>query len=157
MDISEFYDGDPRRRESSEVRFGDGWSTETDEHSTYRAEWLFETGELYVVREPHPGGLFARFLDQLDIDQVEVKQLTVEILGTFKDEQAVQASAGRLGQAHDQAESLDWLREAAAARRSTAGVRQRNTSSRRGRQSPTADVAVGPLPISCVRSPCGGL
>jgi hypothetical protein len=115
MDIAEFYDGDPRRRESSEVQFGDGWSTEADEHSTYRAEWLFETGELYVVREPHPGGLFARFLDQLDIDQVEVNELTVEILGTFADEKAVQAALNGWDKHMPKTESLTWLREAASA------------------------------------------
>jgi hypothetical protein len=115
MDISEFYDGDPRRRESSEVAFGDGWSTEADEHSTYRANWLFETGELYVVREPHPGGLFARYLDQLDIDQVDVNELTVEVLGTFDDEEAVQAALAGWDKHMLKHESLTWLREAAAA------------------------------------------
>jgi hypothetical protein len=115
MDISEFYDGDPRRRESSEVPFGDGWSTEADEHSTYRANWLFETGELYVVREPHPGGLFARYLDQLDIDQVDVSELTVEILGTFSDEQAVQKALADWDKHMQKHESLNWLRQAAAA------------------------------------------
>jgi hypothetical protein len=115
MDISEFYDSDPRRRESSEVQFGDGWSTEADEHSTYRAEWLTETGELYVVREPHPGGLFARFLDQLDIDQVEVKELTVEILGTFEDEQSVRAALDGWDKHMLKHESLTWLRGAASA------------------------------------------
>ena len=53
MDISEFYDSNPARRESDEEGFGDGWSTEADQHSTYRANWLAATGELYVVREPH--------------------------------------------------------------------------------------------------------
>ena len=54
MDISEFYDADPARRQSDEEGFGDGWSTEADQHSTYRANWLYDTGELYIVREPHP-------------------------------------------------------------------------------------------------------
>jgi hypothetical protein len=115
MDISEFYDGDPRRRESSEVQFGDGWSTPADEHSTYRAEWLFETGELYVVREPHPGGAFAKFLDQLDIDQVEINELTVEILGTFPDEKAVQDALTDWDKHMLKHDSLRWLRDAAAA------------------------------------------
>jgi hypothetical protein len=115
MDISEFYDGDPRRRESSEIPFGDGWSTEADEHSTYRANWLFETGELYVVREPHPGGLFARYLDQLDIDQVDINELTVEVLGTFDDEKAVQSALAGWDKHMLKHESLTWLREAAAA------------------------------------------
>lgn len=115
MDISEFYDGDPRRRESPEVGFGDGWSTETDQHSTYRANWLAETGELYAVREPHPGGLIARFLDQLGIDQADVKQLTVEILGTFPDEAAVQARLVDWPAHMTKPNSLDWLRQHVAA------------------------------------------
>ncbi len=115
MDISEFYDADPRRRESEEVNFGDGWSTEEDQHSTYRANWLQETGELYVVREPHPGGLIARFLDQLDIDQASVKQLTVEVLGTFTDADAVAEALAGWEPEMTHTESLSWLRQRAAA------------------------------------------
>ncbi len=117
MDISEFYESDPRRRESSEVPFGDGWSTEADKHSTYRANWLFETGELYVVREPHPGGLFARYLDQLDIDQVDVEQLTVEVLGRFDDEQSAQEGLAGWQKAMHKHNSLEWLRERAGGSR----------------------------------------
>ena len=115
MDISEFYDGDPARRESEEINFGDGWSTEADQHSTYRANYLHDTGELYVVREPHPGGLFARYLDQLDIDQVEVEQLTVEILGRFADEDAVQQALNGWQHEMTRPDSLEWLRERTAA------------------------------------------
>ncbi len=116
MNIADFYDLDPRRRESSEVQFGDGWSTEADQHSTYRASWLFETGELYVVREPHPGGLFARFLDQLGIDQAETEQLTVEILGHFDNEESVQRALAGWDHAMNHHDSLDWLRTRAASR-----------------------------------------
>jgi hypothetical protein len=115
MNISEFYDGDPARRESDEEGFGDGWSTEADQHSTYRANWLHDTGELYVVREPHPGGLFARYLDQLDIDQVDVDQLTVEVLGRFEDEAAVQRALAGWPKEMAEPDSLDWLRERTAA------------------------------------------
>jgi hypothetical protein len=114
MDISEFYDADPTRRESDEEGFGDGWSTESDQHSTYRASWLLETGELYIVREPHPGGLFARYLDQLGIDQVDVKQLTVEVLGRFESEAAVKQALTGWEQAMTHPNSLDWLRGRAA-------------------------------------------
>ncbi|HEX4429361.1 MAG TPA: hypothetical protein VHZ96_08845 [Frankiaceae bacterium] len=110
MDISEFYDANPARRESDEEGFGDGWSTEADQHSTYRASWLHDTGELYVVREPHPGGLFARYLDQLDIDQVDIEQLTVEVLGRFDSDDAVKQALSGWEHAMTRADSLDWLR-----------------------------------------------
>jgi hypothetical protein len=115
MDIGEFYDGDPARRESDEINFGDGWSTEADQHSTYRANWIRETGELYVVREPHPGGLFARYLDQLDVDQVDVEALTVEVLGRFNDEEAVQRALEGWEEAMTKHDSLSWLRARCAA------------------------------------------
>jgi hypothetical protein len=110
MDIGEFYDGNPARRESEEINFGDGWSTEADQHSTYRANWIRETGELYVVREPHPGGLFARYLDQLDVDQVETDALTVEVLGRFSDQEAVQRALAGWQDAMNHHDSLSWLR-----------------------------------------------
>jgi hypothetical protein len=114
MDISEFYDANPARRESDEEGFGDGWSTERDQHSTYRANWLHDTGELYVVREPHPGGLFARYLDQLDIDQVDTEQLTVEVLGRFESDDAVKQALAGWEHEMTHANSLDWLRARAA-------------------------------------------
>jgi hypothetical protein len=116
VDISQFYDADPARRESDEENFGDGWSTEADKHSTYRANWLSATGELYVVREPHPGGLFARYLDQLDLDQVDVEQLTVEVLAEFDSEAAVKAALTGWEKAMNHPNSLEWLRERAGAR-----------------------------------------
>ena len=115
MDISQFYDEDPARRESSEEGFGDGWSTEADRHSTYRASWLNQTGELYVVREPHPGGLFARYLDQLDVDQADVEQLTVEVLARFDSEAAVKQALQGWEKAMNHPNSLNWLRERASA------------------------------------------
>ena len=115
MDISEFYDGNPARRESAEEPFGDGWSTEADQHSTYRANWVVETGELYIVREPHRGGLFAKFLDQLDVDQADVEQLTVEILGRFDSDAAVKQALSGWEKHMTKPDSLSWLRENAAA------------------------------------------
>jgi hypothetical protein len=114
VDIAEFYDADPARRESEEEGFGDGWSIEVDEHSTYRANWLKDTGELYVVREPHPGGLFAKYLDQLDIEQVGLGQLTVEILGRFDTDDAVKQALAGWEEEMTRPDSLDWLRQRAA-------------------------------------------
>jgi hypothetical protein len=52
MDIEEFYDGDPRRRPSAEIELGTDWH---DAHGTrYEVNWVEDTGELYLMREPVP-------------------------------------------------------------------------------------------------------
>lgn len=52
MDIEAFYDGDPRRRPSAEIELGGEWR---DSHGTrYELNWVEDTGELYVIREPSP-------------------------------------------------------------------------------------------------------
>ncbi len=119
MNIREFYDADPKRRESEEEQFGDGWQTEADQHSTYRASWIADTGELYVVREPHPGGAVAKFLDQFDVDQAGVDDLTVEVLGRFSSDIEVMGALDGWPKRMTHHNSLEWLREQAA--RGTAG------------------------------------
>lgn len=50
VDIEEFYDADERRRESAEVELGTEWR---DAHEVrYELNWVEDTGELYVMREP---------------------------------------------------------------------------------------------------------
>jgi hypothetical protein len=52
MDIEEFYDADSRRRPSAEIELGGEWH---DAHGTrYEVNWVEDTGELYVMREPVP-------------------------------------------------------------------------------------------------------
>ena len=68
-----------------------------------------------VLIHSHPGGLFARYLDQLDIDQVEVEQLTAEVLATFASEAAVKQALAGWEKAMNHHDSLDWLRERASA------------------------------------------
>jgi hypothetical protein len=52
MDIEEFYDADARRRPSAEIELGSDWH---DAHGTrYELNWVEDTGELYVMREPVP-------------------------------------------------------------------------------------------------------
>jgi hypothetical protein len=52
MDIEQFYDGDSRRRPSAEIELGTEWH---DTHGTrYEVNWVEDTGELYVMREPAP-------------------------------------------------------------------------------------------------------
>jgi hypothetical protein len=52
MDIEEFYDADARRRPSAEIELGTDWR---DTHGTrYELNYVEDTGELYVMREPAP-------------------------------------------------------------------------------------------------------
>ncbi len=52
MDIDEFYEADPRRRASAELELGTEWR----DHNGVRHElnYVEDTGELYVLREPEP-------------------------------------------------------------------------------------------------------
>jgi hypothetical protein len=109
MNIREFYDADPRRQASEEVSFGDGWTVEEDGHSTYRLNWVADTGEAYVVREPHPGGILARYLDQLRVDQADVQELLVEVLATAN-RYTVEAALAGWPAVMPERNSLRWLR-----------------------------------------------
>jgi hypothetical protein len=79
MDIEEFYDADPRRRPSAEIELGTDWH---DAHGTrYELNWVEETGELYVMREPVPhetadpfGGL------HFSMRSNEEKKMTVHVV-----------------------------------------------------------------------------
>ena len=52
VDIEEFYDADERRRRSAELELGRDWK---DDHGVrYELNWVEDTGELYVMREPVP-------------------------------------------------------------------------------------------------------
>jgi len=80
MDIEEFYDGDPRRRPSAEIELGTEWR---DAHDTrYELNWVEDTGELYVMREPAPhmvedpfGGIHSSIRD------TEEAGMTVHVVG----------------------------------------------------------------------------
>ncbi len=113
--IAAFYDADPRRRESEEVEYGDAWTRSEDVHATYRLSHVLETGELYTVREPHPGGILARYLDQLNVEQADVDELRVDVLGVLPPEQVQQALAG-WQDAMTGTDSLRWVLERLAGR-----------------------------------------
>jgi hypothetical protein len=106
--IGDFYDADPRRRDSDEVEYGDAWTRHSDSNATYRLNHVLDTGELYVVREPHPGGILARFLDQLNVDQADVDQLTVEVLATVSAQEAPRLLDG-WQDAMTGTDSLPWV------------------------------------------------
>ncbi len=52
MNIEEFYDGDSRRRSSSETELGDQWTDKTG--LQFELNWVHDTGEVYVMSEPAP-------------------------------------------------------------------------------------------------------
>jgi len=55
VDIEEFYDADDRRRQSAEIELGGDWHDAKGVR--YELNWIEDTGELYVMREPaRPSG-----------------------------------------------------------------------------------------------------
>jgi hypothetical protein len=52
MDIDEFYEADPRRRASAELELGAEWLDE--DNVRHELNYVEDTGELYVLREPSP-------------------------------------------------------------------------------------------------------
>lgn len=108
MDIAEFYAANERRRESVEVTFGDGWTSEGDPHATYRLQFIAATGELVAVREPHPGGLLARYLDAAHLDQADVAALQVSLLGRFADQAEAEGALADWPRQMTGADSLAW-------------------------------------------------
>ncbi|HXY28219.1 MAG TPA: hypothetical protein VEH82_08055 [Acidimicrobiales bacterium] len=52
MDIDEFYDADPRRRASAELELGSEWVGK--DGVNHELNYVEDTGELYVLREPAP-------------------------------------------------------------------------------------------------------
>jgi hypothetical protein len=52
MDIDEFYEADPRRRASEERELGTEWRDAGGVR--YELNYVEDTGELYVMREPEP-------------------------------------------------------------------------------------------------------
>jgi hypothetical protein len=108
--IADFYDENPQRRESEEIEYGDGWTRHDDPRATYRLSHVVETGELYTVREPHPGGILARYLDQLNVDQADVDELAVEVLAVLPQD-TVQTVLTGWQQAMTGTDSLPWVHQ----------------------------------------------
>ena len=52
MDIDEFYEADPRRRASAELELGSEWLGK--DGVVHELNYVEDTGELYVLREPAP-------------------------------------------------------------------------------------------------------
>ena len=112
MDIEEFYDADPRRRESDEVEFGQDWS----DAAGVRCEisWVADTGELYAMREPNAPINMDPVGDEY-IEKLPTESVTVEVLGVVPARDALDAVLDGWQQAMGTPNSVEWVRARVAA------------------------------------------
>ena len=135
MDIEEFYDGDARRRPSAEIELGTEWH---DMHGTrYEVNWVEDTGELYVMREPAPhmvedpfGGV------HMSIRHSEEAQMTVHVVAQIATHEELEKVLAGWQKAMIADGGAEWLAE----RLRSAGV-----AVGAGEPIPDADVDVDPL------------
>jgi len=108
MDIEEFYDADPRRRESEETEFGREWS----DANGLRTElsWVTDTGELYAMAEP-AGSVEMDPFGDTRVDDIPTELVTVEILATITERAEVDRILTGWEDAMNGANSLEWVRQ----------------------------------------------
>jgi hypothetical protein len=109
VDISEFYEGDERRRQSTEVQFGIDWR---DERSIrYELNWVEATGELYLMCEPPPPEWEGPFADVhvRTGSEASVAGMTVEIVGHVEDRAELERILEHWSEAMIAPNSLSWL------------------------------------------------
>ncbi|MGH9083387.1 MAG: hypothetical protein ACRDY3_04765 [Acidimicrobiales bacterium] len=114
MDIEEFYDADPRRRESAEIEMGRDWR---DAHGVrYELSWVEDTGELYVMREPVPkewadpfGGVHVSGSQR--VDEREAEAMTVVVLGTLGTRPELESALDGWEQQMNSPDGVRWLAE----------------------------------------------
>jgi hypothetical protein len=112
MDIEQFYDADPRRRESEEIEFGRDWSDGSGVRS--EVSWVADTGELYVMREP-PAAIDTDPVGDTFEEDLPTEALTVEVLGVVNGREAVDQLLEGWEDAMLQPDSLNWVRARVAA------------------------------------------
>ncbi|MDA8359008.1 MAG: hypothetical protein M0Z95_22530 [Actinomycetota bacterium] len=112
MDIEEFYASDERRRRSPEVELGRDWRDRFGVR--HELNWLEDTGELYVMREPVPrewadpfGGV--HFQGTHEVEQGEVEGMTVSVVGTVASRQEVDEALEGWEEAMARPDSVAWL------------------------------------------------
>jgi len=106
LDIEEFYDADPRRRESDEVEFGQDWS----DADGVRCEisWVADTGELYAMREPDAPIDMDPVGDEF-VEKLPTELVTVEVLGVVPGRDAVDALLAGWQDAMGAPNSVEWV------------------------------------------------
>ena len=108
MDIEGFYDADPRRRHSEEFSFGRDWHDA--DGVRWELNWVADTGEVYVMREPaEPVGMDP--LGDTWVADLPADLVTVEVLGTITGQATVERAFGGWPEAIEGADSLAWVRD----------------------------------------------
>jgi hypothetical protein len=108
MDIEQFYDADPRRRESEEIEFGREWSDAKGVRT--ELSWVTATGELYAMAEP----VEAVYMDPVGdtrVGELPTELVTVEILGVVGDRATLDQLLDGWEQAMGQPNSIQWVRD----------------------------------------------
>jgi hypothetical protein len=114
MDIEEFYDADPRRRESEEIEFGREWSDANGMRT--ELSWVVDTGELYAMAEP-AGSVEMDPFGDTRVDDLPTESVTVEILGVVAERAEVdQLLTGWEAAMEKGPNSIQWVRDRLAAR-----------------------------------------
>lgn len=112
VDIEEFYDADPRRRESAEIELGRDWRDA--DGVRYELSWVEDTGELYMMREPVPGGWADPFggihaSGTREIDAREVEEMTLAVLGTVPTQEQLERDLDGWEEAMERPDGVQWL------------------------------------------------
>jgi hypothetical protein len=114
MDIEQFYDADPRRRESDETEFGREWSDANGVRT--ELSWVAATGELYAMAEPSEP-VFMDPVGDTRVPDLPTELVTVEILGTVATRELVDQLLAGWESAMDKGpNSIQWVRDRLAAR-----------------------------------------
>jgi len=109
VDIGEFYDADDRRRPSAEIELGTEWR---DAHNVrYELNWIEDTGEVYVMREPPPpawedpfGDIYVR-----TNDRAPITGMTVVVIAHIDSHDKLEEVFGGWQQAMEGPDSVHWL------------------------------------------------
>ncbi len=108
MDIEEFYEADPRRQTSDEVKYGTEWTDAAG--GRYEVLWIADTGEVYAMFEPIEP-LVSDAVGDIVVQHLPVKALTVEVLGHLPTREAADAALAGWEAAMPEAGSIAWVRD----------------------------------------------
>jgi hypothetical protein len=114
VDIEEFYDGDERRRRSAELELGRDWHDKSDVR--YELNWVEDTGELYVMREPVPvetidpfGGIHV--VGSHGVAEAEVQGMSVAVVGSVSNREDLERALEGWEDAMGRPDSVAWVVE----------------------------------------------
>jgi hypothetical protein len=108
MDIEQFYDADPRRRESEETEFGREWSDANGMRT--ELSWVAATGELYAMAEPSEP-VFMDPIGDTRVPDLPTDLVTVEVLGVVNDRDQLQQLLAGWESEMGKPNSLQWVRD----------------------------------------------